>query len=98
MLALGYTPANDTEFLAHAKNGSIHVSEADRKRWNNALSSGFSGNYNDLVDKPEIFNDRSNSLDITDPNGNVVARIDQNGVRAVNFWVKDTDIFSLLKQ
>ena len=98
MLALGYTPANDTEFLAHAKNGSIHVSAQDRERWNNALGSGFSGNYNDLLDKPDIFNDNSGTLQITDNSGNIIAQVDRYGIKSVNFFVKGVELSEIIRQ
>lgn len=98
MLALGYTPTNDTDFLAHAKNGSIHVSAQDRERWNNALSHGFSGNYNDLQDKPDIFNDNSGVLQITDNSGNIIAQIDRYGIKSVNFFVKGVELSEIIRQ
>ena len=36
----------------HAQDKSIHVTQKEKETWNN--KSGFSGNYNDLSDKPEI--------------------------------------------
>lgn len=96
MLALGYTPANDTEFLAHARSSAIHVTEEDRRRWN-SNGGNFSGSYNNLTDAPNIFDDGSQTLQIVDPQGNIIASVDSNGVKSVNFWIGNTDIVSYVK-
>lgn len=98
MLALGYTPANDLELYEHRTDSSIHVSAKDRERWNNALGGGFSGNYNDLQDKPEIFEDKSGKLQFTDSNGNIIVQIDREGIKSVNFYIKGTELSELIKQ
>lgn len=57
-LALGETAATayrgDLGKIAydHSQNGSIHVTEAQKIAWD--AKSNFSGNYNDLTDKPAI--------------------------------------------
>lgn len=96
MLALGYTPANDTEFLAHVGNSTIHVTEEDRRRWN-SNGGAFSGNYNNLIYAPDIFDDGSQSLQIADPQGNIIATIDSNGIKSINFWIGNTDIVTYVK-
>lgn len=46
-----------------------------------------SGDYNELINKPEITEDNSNVLQIADKYGNVIAKIDAEGVHALNFYV-----------
>lgn len=46
-----------------------------------------SGDYNELSNKPEITEDNSNVLQIADKYGNVIAKIDSEGVHALNFYV-----------
>ena len=46
------TEVDKTTWNEHVENYNIHVSEEDKTRWNN--KSDFSGNYNDLVDAPDI--------------------------------------------
>ena len=43
---------NQTDFVSHSGNTSIHVTAQDKTNWNN--KSDFSGSYNDLTDKPTI--------------------------------------------
>ena len=40
---------------AHIENDDIHVTLNDKNNWNN--KSDFSGNYNDLIDAPDIADD-----------------------------------------
>ncbi|MBR4880568.1 MAG: metallophosphoesterase [Clostridia bacterium] len=44
--------ADKSDFTAHAGNGDIHVTSAERTAWN--AKSNFSGSYNDLTGKPTI--------------------------------------------
>ena len=43
---------NQTDFVSHSGNTSIHVTAQDKTNWN--AKSDFSGSYNDLTDKPTI--------------------------------------------
>lgn len=38
----------------HTSNTDIHVTAADKARWDAGSGSGFSGDYNDLINKPDI--------------------------------------------
>ena len=44
--------ANSTDLTSHTSNTDIHVTVAEKTTWNN--KSDFSGNYNDLTNKPTI--------------------------------------------
>ena len=44
--------ASGDDFSSHVENTLIHVTEAERTKWN--AKSNFSGSYNDLKDKPTI--------------------------------------------
>lgn len=46
------TKANTTDLNAHANDTEIHITDAERDVWN--AKSNFSGNYNDLTNKPNI--------------------------------------------
>lgn len=62
--ALGYTPANKndipdisgkanaSDLTSHTGNTTVHITSAERTAWNN--KSNFSGDYNDLTNKPTI--------------------------------------------
>ena len=43
---------NQTDFVSHSGNTTMHVTESEKTTWNN--KSDFSGNYNDLSNKPTI--------------------------------------------
>lgn len=62
------------------------------------VPSDFSGNYEDLKNKPKTFfgdfnnlsnnpllQDNSGELDITDENGNIIAKINANGINSIDF-------------
>lgn len=53
--------------------------------------AGFSGDYNDLTNKPNIKEDESNTLYITDEVGNIVAKIDAEGLHAYNVFIGRED-------
>ena len=44
--------ANATDLTSHTGNTTIHITDAERESWN--AKSNFSGNYNDLTNKPTI--------------------------------------------
>lgn len=44
--------ANVSDLTEHTGNGTVHITAAERTAWNN--KSNFSGNYNDLTNKPTI--------------------------------------------
>jgi len=50
----------------HTSNTDIHVTAADKARWDAGSGSGFSGDYNDLTNKPTI---PSKTSDLTNDSG-----------------------------
>ena len=50
----------------HTSNTDIHVTAADKARWDAGSGSGFSGDYNDLINKPDI---PSKTSDLTNDSG-----------------------------
>ena len=50
----------------HTSNTDIHVTAADKARWDAGSGSGFSGDYNDLINKPTI---PSKTSDLTNDSG-----------------------------
>ena len=49
-------------------------------RLDSSLKSDFSGDYNDLKNAPDIKEDESGEIVYADENGNIIARIDENGL------------------
>ena len=76
------TEVDKTTWNEHVENYNIHVSEEDKTRWNN--KSDFSGNYNDLVDAPDIVDDGTGELKFVDEDGNIIAQIDAHGLHTTN--------------
>ena len=93
--ALDYTPANKTELDAHIVNEDIHTTAADKAKWN--AKSDFSGNYNDLTNKPDIIEDGSDNLVIADPDGNVIFKVDSEGVHTTALEVDGIDVGAALQ-
>lgn len=88
--ALGYTPTKQTDFDSHVSNTDIHVTAAEKQLWNN--KSTFSGDYNDLINAPNITEDGSSNLYIADNSGNIIAKVDANGITSVDFNVDNISI------
>lgn len=70
---------SDSTVLADLTEDANHrtVTDAEKSTWN--AKSDFSGDYNDLQNAPNIVEDGEGSLVISDPNGNVIFRSDENG-------------------
>lgn len=65
--------------LNHIDNSSAHITESERNAWNN--KSDFSGVYDDLVNAPNILENGSGELDITDESGNIILKVDKDGLK-----------------
>lgn len=75
--ALGYEPANET----HVEDTTVHITSEEREFWNNK-------DYNLLENTPNITDDESNNLIITDPNNNAIMRVDSDGITTTNVNTK----------
>jgi len=69
----------------HTSDTNIHITAEERVAWNN--KSEFSGNYTDLVGEPDITEDESAELNVADPSGNVILRVDETGARTRNIVI-----------
>lgn len=85
--ALGYTPANDAEFDSHVADTTSHITQAERDNWNSKPD-----NFTDLEDAPNITEDESGELLITDNDGNIAVRVDDTGLHAAALNVGDTSL------
>lgn len=70
------------KFDAHIDDSVSHVTSEERTAWNN--KSDFSGDYNDLNNKPNVLDDNSAEFSISDVNNNVIFRVDTNGVQTTS--------------
>lgn len=79
----------DTTVLADLTDDATHrtVTDAEKANWN--TKSDFSGDYNDLENAPNITEDASNNLVITDPSGNIILRSDANGFETTQMIVQN---------
>lgn len=75
---------------AHIDDSVSHVTSEERTAWNN--KSDFSGDYNDLNNKPNITDDESDELVLNDNNGNVIAKINENGLETTTVTAKSAMI------
>lgn len=79
--------AVDDALTAHTANTSVHVTSAEKTTWNN--KSDFSGDYNDLTNKPTIPTVPTNISDFTNDAGyitsaDITGKADTSAVTAVN--------------
>lgn len=71
---------------AHMDDKVIHLTDSDRDKWN--AKSDFSGNYTDLANAPNIQADENeNELIICDASGNIIMRVDANGLNTTNLYL-----------
>lgn len=78
----------------HSNNTGIHITDAERCTWNS--KSDFSGNYNDLDNKPNIIDDGSNNLAIADTDGNIIFKVDADGTHTTALEIDGEDIVELI--
>lgn len=57
---------------------------------------GFSGDYNDLENAPNINNVDDKELFVADNSGNVILRVNENGVHSVGMYINGTDVAGLI--
>ena len=78
---------SDTTTLADLADDATHrtVTDAEKSAWN--AKSNFSGDYNDLENAPDITEDASDNLVITDPSGNIIFRSDSSGLETTQLTV-----------
>lgn len=76
--------------VEHTSNSSIHVTSAEKQAWNN--KSDFSGSYADLIDAPNITENESGNMIITDENSNIIMQVDANGLETTTVTAKSAVI------
>lgn len=69
--------ADQEDLENHISNNVLHITVDERANWN--AKSDFSGDYNDLVNAPNIYEDGSQSIIFADESGNIVMQVDANG-------------------
>lgn len=60
--------------------------------------SAFDGDYNSLNNKPEIVDDGSDSFYIADTKGNIIFRVDSNGIHSVNLTLNGKTINQVIQE
>lgn len=82
----------DTTVLADLGTDAEHrtVTDAEKQTWN--AKSNFSGDYNDLVNAPDITEDGTGDLIIADANGNIIFRSNGSGFETTNLTVENLTI------
>jgi hypothetical protein len=74
----------------HIADSKVHVSEEEKNIWN--AKTSFSGNYADLSGAPNILDDNQDELVICDKVGNVIFRVDMNGLDVATILSKGKPI------
>lgn len=75
--ALGYSPADES----HVKDGVAHITSKERETWNNKSDVVA---YSDLLEAPNIRDDESGNLTVEDEDGNVIMKVDSDGITTTN--------------
>lgn len=90
----GYAKEEDipdvSKYETHVSDADAHVSEAEKMIWN--AKTSFSGNYSDLAGAPNILDDNQDELVICDKVGNVIFRVDMNGLDVAAVLTKGKSI------
>ena len=90
----GYAKEEDipdvSKYETHVSDAEAHVSEAEKMIWN--AKTSFSGNYSDLAGAPNILDDNQEELVVCDKVGNVIFRIDVNGLDVASILVKGQSV------
>ena len=75
---------------SHVSDDIAHVTKEERETWDN--KSDFSGIYDDLINAPSISNDNSGTLNIADESGNVILKVDKDGLETTSVTAQDVTI------
>ncbi len=90
----GYAKEDDipdvSAYNNHIADSVVHVSEEEKNIWN--AKTSFSGNYADLAGAPNILDDNQEELVVCDKVGNVIFRIDMNGLDVASILVKGQSV------
>lgn len=78
------------DLQSHTVREDLHVSTDDRTRWDE--KSNFSGNYTDLVGEPNIMEDDTHKLEVADTVGNVILRVDDEGMHTTSVEIVNGDV------
>ena len=57
-----------------------------------------SGDYNDLENAPDILDDGSSVLNIVDSNGNIIFKVDKDGVHTVGLKIKNKSLDTIIEE
>lgn len=82
--------ATTQELEEHAQNSNLHVTSADKQKWN--AKSNFSGDYNDLTNAPAIAEDGTGDLIIADNAGNIIFRASDHGLETTHLSIESLTI------
>lgn len=74
--ALGYTPADEDVLESH-KTDASHITDAERESWNNK------------PDLESIDESDDSTLYVTDKDGNIIAKIDKDGLHTTEVYIDD---------
>lgn len=81
--------ATDEIVSQHTTNADIHITQEERESW-------FSGDYNELTNKPNVTEDNSDNITVADSAGNIVAQINELGLHTVGVTIGDLDVKSAI--
>lgn len=87
--ALGYTPANENVVNEHVNDTDIHITTSERNQWDS--KSDFSGDYNDLQNKPSIMESNTDKINVVDDLGNIILKVDSEGVQTTELTLGAED-------
>ena len=78
----------DKPTLADLDDDTNHrtVTDTEKAIWNN--KSDFTGDYNDLRNAPNMYEDESGALVVADPDGNIIFRSDADGIETTQLITK----------
>lgn len=77
---------NVEDLDAHKSDKTVHVTSSEKQTWDN--KSDFSGAYADLIDAPNITEDNSGNMIVADQSGNIIMRVDEDGVATTHTSAK----------
>lgn len=80
---------------AHANDKNVHVTATEKATW--SAKSDFSGDYNELDNKPEVLDDGSDSFIVADSSGNIILDVDAEGLKTTAVSINGEDVAQKIK-
>ena len=100
--AILYIADKSGNIIAQIDKDGVYTTDVilsrDKKSVLNAINKLETLSYNDLKDRPDVLDDGSDNFLIVDPLGNIILKVDANGLYSTNAFIDGVDLSSKINE